>query len=222
MNWLTRLKQKLKDWQSTQPPFDPSTLNDPLALEVAWGPANPGGANFATHKLVQRAPGVLAFRVSHFATFFCGIFVVIGLGVAIGTGLENLQGEQTHPVAMVMGPLMGLVFISVGLLFRYFWGKPRVFDRSAGIYYKGYRKPNLLAPRGQKKPAFVYLDEIHALQIVSEVVRGDKSTYTSYELNLVLKDATRVNVVDHGNKKVLREDAERLAQALGKVIWDAG
>lgn len=53
------------------------------------------------------------------------------------------------------------------------------------------------------------LNQIHALQIISEWVPG-KSSYTSYELNIVLKDATRINIVDHNNIKQIRLDAEKI------------
>ena len=65
------------------------------------------------------------------------------------------------------------------------------------------------------------LSAIHALQLVSEHVRGNKSSYWSYELNLVLGDGSRINVVDHGNLDQLRADAQTLAGFLNKPVWDA-
>jgi len=38
---------------------------------------------------------------------------------------------------------------------------------------------------------------------------------------LVLNDASRINVIDHGNIKKLREDGQKLAEFLGKPLWDA-
>ncbi len=52
-------------------------------------------------------------------------------------------------------------------------------------------------------------------------VSGNKSSYYSYELNLVLNDGSRINVVDHGNLKRLRSDTQTLSQFLGKPVWDA-
>jgi len=59
------------------------------------------------------------------------------------------------------------------------------------------------------------------LQLLSEYVSGDKSSYYSYELNLVLDEASRINVVDHENLEQLRGDARTLAQFLDKLLWDA-
>ena len=62
---------------------------------------------------------------------------------------------------------------------------------------------------------------VRALQLLPELVRGDKSSYYSYELNLVLSDGTRRNVVDHGSLAKLREDAAQLSARLNLPIWDA-
>jgi hypothetical protein len=41
----------------------------------------------------------------------------------------------------------------------------------------------------------------------------------SYELNLVLKDGRRINVVDHGGADKIRTDAATLADFLGVPVW---
>jgi hypothetical protein len=56
---------------------------------------------------------------------------------------------------------------------------------------------------------------------LTEYVSGNKNSYYSYELNLVLNDGSRINVVDHGNLKQLRSDTQTLSQFLGKPVWDA-
>jgi hypothetical protein len=64
------------------------------------------------------------------------------------------------------------------------------------------------------------LEDIHAIQLLSEYVRRSKSSYYSYELNLVLNDGKRLIVVDHGNLTRLQEDAKKLLEFLGKPVWD--
>ena len=67
----------------------------------------------------------------------------------------------------------------------------------------------------------VPLGEIHGIQIIKEYCSTKNGGYYSYELNLVLKDASRVNVLDHGNGARLRRDADELAGFLGGVpVWD--
>jgi hypothetical protein len=68
---------------------------------------------------------------------------------------------------------------------------------------------------------YVRLELIHALQIVAEYIRGKNGDYHSYELNLVLKNGNRINIVDHSCRKKLTEDVEVLAEFLGIPLWDA-
>ena len=97
---------------------------------------------------------------------------------------------------------------------------PIVFDKASGYFWKGRKFPqDVPDPRSLKN--VVQIGQIHALQLLAEYVRGSKSSYYSYELNLVLEDGKRLNVVDHGNQTKLREDAKTLSQFLGKPVWDA-
>jgi hypothetical protein len=57
--------------------------------------------------------------------------------------------------------------------------------------------------------------------LISEHCSGSKSSYTSYELNLVLEDSRRINLVDHGNRKKLIADAQIVAEFLGVPLWNA-
>jgi hypothetical protein len=63
--------------------------------------------------------------------------------------------------------------------------------------------------------------DVYALQIIKERVRSKSSSYFSYELNLILKDKERVNLLDHGKYNLVREDADMLASVLGVPLWDA-
>ncbi len=56
--------------------------------------------------------------------------------------------------------------------------------------------------------------------MLRERIRSKNGSYYSYEINLVLHNASRVNVIDHGNHQAVIEDAETLAQALGVPLWD--
>ncbi len=68
---------------------------------------------------------------------------------------------------------------------------------------------------------FAEIEQIHALQLISEYCRSDKNSYYSYELNLILEDGKRINVVDHGNLGKIRDQAATLSEFLRKPVWDA-
>jgi len=216
-----KLVQKLRGLVGDRSTFDPSGLDDPIAMQTDWTPARGGGASFRTHKLVEVNSDRLEFRASIGAKLFYLIFFLAGMGVLIGFSASRLSsGEFSFDVATSMPMLLGLVFAIVGGCMLYFGTAPIVFDKRKGCFWKGRKAPDAVLNRKDLKH-YAELEEIHALQIISEHCRGDKSSYYSYELNLVFKNGKRINVVDHGNQDKLREDAGRLSAFLEKPVWDA-
>lgn len=191
---------------------DPSCFGDLLAERTQWKPLKGGGASFQTHKLVSVQRDRMEFRASAGAILFALLFFLIGVGAAAGAFLSEEQ-----PVWGLA--FFGLVFLSVGGGLLYFGSSPAVFDKRTGLFWKGRNGPDDVADLKSLK-CCVRLGEIHALQIIAEHCKG-KSSFFSYELNLVLKDASRINVVDHGSKDRIRADAAVLAKFLGKPLWDA-
>jgi hypothetical protein len=67
---------------------------------------------------------------------------------------------------------------------------------------------------------------IHAVQLISKYNEDSSSEgaavgYYSFELNLVLENGSRVNVVSHGDKERMVSDAEEVTKFLGKPLWNA-
>ena len=79
----------------------------------------------------------------------------------------------------------------------------------------------LLAKGTAATDSAVRIDAIYALKIVSERISRSESSWISYELNLILNNGRRINVVDHGNGVKIRKDAKRLTEFLNVPIWDA-
>ena len=116
---------------------------------------------------------------------------------------------------------IGFVFSIAGGCMLYFGTAPIVFDKREGRFWKGRRAPDEVFDRTVIKH-LAALEEIHALQLISEQCsNSDGPSYRSYELNLVLKNGRRINVVDHGDQNKLREDAETLSAFLEVPTWDA-
>ena len=200
--------------------FFPSQFNDPLALEVDWTPARSGGANFQTRKLVKVDPNRIVFRSTITALVFSLIFLLLGSGMLIAFAVQILKTNEFSFEMETIGLLFaGCVFALAGGLLLYLYSVPIVFDKRKGCFWKG-KNPDRVGDRRTRKN-YADLKQIHALQLISEYVRGNKSSYYSYELNLVLKNGKRICVVDHGNLSRLREDAKTLAKFLERPVWDA-
>lgn len=173
--------------------FDPATLGDPQALQTQWTPLKPGGASFSTHALHELDRG-LEYRKNGKFMLFGAVFLVTGLA----TSLAALSG-----VWWLL--LMGVPFAAVGAWVL--WPSKVCFDQVA----------RSVVLRGRTIP----FSTIVALQLLTEHVSSSESAdYSSHELNLVLADGTRLNVVDHAGKQQLRDDLQRLRALIGCKAWD--
>ena len=217
---LKKLVEKLKSL-SEREPLDTSRFGDPLAQQTDWSPLKGGGTNFKTHTLKQVHAQRMEFRCSIGMLLFGGIFFLIGVGVLAGCviGFFNRQPDTDWKIFLFL-PLFGLIFGAVGFFMLRGAMVPRVFDLSQGYYCRDRKKPEHSFDTSEITD-HVRLDEIHALQLISEYCRGDKSSYYSYELNLVLKDGSRINVTDHGGRSAIQQDAQTLSNFLGKPLWNA-
>jgi hypothetical protein len=133
---------------------------------------------------------------------------------------NSSPGGFSIGIGMIMPVLIGLVFVFAGGTLYYIGTAPIVFDKYKGYFWKGRKVPDEVSDKSELK-YFAELQNIHALQLLSEYCSGSENSCTSYELNLVLKNGSRINVVDHGNPIKLREDAQKLSGFLGKPVWDA-
>ncbi|MCB4428603.1 hypothetical protein FZX09_07325 [Synechococcus sp. MU1643] len=196
------LKNLFAIFQDQREVLDLSSFGDELALKASWDPLVSGGTNFCTHELQKSnslpSKGLLCFKTTFASILFSGIFIIVGL-VAFINSIS--LGE---PQAI----LISLGFIGGGFwLWRMMKRKESVFDYSSQSLTMGGKTYNL--------------NQICAIQLIREYVRGNKSSYYSYELNLVCSNGERINIVDHGSLRVIRNDADQLADYLSVPVWDA-
>ncbi|MCK5033199.1 MAG: hypothetical protein KAS18_06175 [Calditrichia bacterium] len=214
---LLKLIDRLKGIRTTDP-INVNKFSDSVAQKTSWGPLKKGGASFGTHKLVGVSQRRLEFKPTVFAVIFYLIFTVLGFGL-LSSGLYN-EFQTSFELDNITLLIVGTVFFVVGIILGYSGTKPIVFDREFGFYWKGRKKPNRDIEYSHPE-LFTPLNDIHALQILSEYIKGNKSSYYSYELNLVFRDGSRANVIDHGNLEKIREDAKQVSQFINRPVWDS-
>jgi hypothetical protein len=167
-------------------------------VQTSWEPLKPGGTNFKTHRLKLESPQRLVRHATSGALAFGGLFLAAGL--LVGT---LMLGEMAW-----MGLIFLLGFGGGGAYLLREFTRARTFDRSTGEYREG-------------RSRVCALSEISGVQLLDEYVSGSESSYTSWEINLVLADSRRFNVTDHGDGESARADAALLARFLGVPLLTA-
>jgi len=207
------------------PEFDPATIGDPIALKTEWTPLETSGSNFCTHKMVSISPTRVEFKSTLGLKLFSLLFIFVGCSVVGYFFYENYPFDFSEFTAKsYLTPLAGIVFAAAGFWFLHFSMLLIVFDRNENIFWKDRARARWVIyeffNEGSQLNSCT-LHDIHALQIISEFCRSSKNSYFSYELNIVMNDGRRINVVDHGNKEQLKRDANALSNFLNKPVWSA-
>jgi len=207
---------------ANQEKFRPSSLQDDFAMEVSWNPLIDGGTNFRTHKAVKMHYKRIEFKKTLLMHIFPWFFIIIPIFVLFRIGILDVQSFENftftdHYIEILISS--GFFLAAVFFMLRY--RKPIVFDQSFGYFWKGKYDPRAMSIDNKKE--YIKLDDIYALQILKEWNNGSKNSsgYNSYELNLILKNKERVNVIDHGAINSLKKDALMISEFLNVPLWDA-
>lgn len=189
-------------------------FKDAVASRTQWQPIRAGGANYQTAQLVEVSPRRFEYRPTQVDRLFTLLCLVVGVACVSGGAWMLVQsGGQSVPGWLIIP--FGLLLLVAGVTQLRSWISYSVFDLEAGVFQ------DCTANQKDKSGETLKLTQIYAIQILREKIRFPQSKYSSYELNLVLQDASRRNVIDHGDIETLRQEADRLAKFLGVSVWDA-
>ncbi len=200
--------------------FDPSCLDDPAALATDWEPLNSRTA-LRVRKLVKLESFRFEFRITAAMLAFILATIIIGLAVILMVFIPVIADkENPASITALLPALLGIPFVVVAGVMLYFLSEPIVFDRYTGYFWRGRENPMDAAEPNQQKYCAAFTD-IYALQLLTRYNRAGKRSGCRYELNLVLNDSSRLNIISHGNIAKLRKDAAVLADFLIKPVWDS-
>jgi hypothetical protein len=116
--------------------------------------------------------------------------------------------------------VMGVILLLLGIYGWSYLSIPIVFNKLNGYFYKGNKCPRKVF-LDNKYTKGGLLHDIYALQIIVGGEKKSKDKTPEFELNLVMKDATRVHLIEHGAPNSMRSDAQKLSDFLGVPVWDA-
>lgn len=184
--------------------------------DLSFEPVKKGGANFTVARLKTQPDGSLIFCPTFLNWFVSSIFILLTIPFLIPFFTLRAMPE---PGARLFLIFILLIFWAVGIfLLRLLLLKPR-FDFERRAYYRSITTPRY-GDTGENKKDYTPFSQITGLQLLTEECRGSKgSSFLSHELNLVLEDGKRINVVDHGGWENIKNDAEELAEKLDLPLW---
>lgn len=235
--WLLPKTKFHRDWEKKELQREieerqnrpkPPWADDPIAESIEWtgtaafgedGLANPKGA-------VVRLAKVSANRVEfhppstrrwHFAMLFIGVLAYILALIMPGA----------FPNAVVL-PLICLMLSIVAEVYTRSIADWLYFDKALGRYWRGKTVPAPLTSTASSEKAG-RISDVYALQLIStRRYRGNPQVgvdgsgykeYPTHELNLVLKDATRLSIVCDDDYGRIERGAKTLADFLQKPLW---
>ena len=190
----------------------PTYIRDALADQTTWSPLVPGGTNFRTRQLAEIGPMRLEYKALRGAVLFAMLFVTIGLVTALTPFVYASFFDFVFEIWMPIALLAGSLCFAIGGAFLLKDVRRVGFDKAQGVFIRGRTR--------------ISLADVRAVQIVGEALRTGgmytAANFQSYEINLVLRDADRTNVVDHGDElDRVHEEASKLAEFLSVPLWDA-
>ncbi len=209
--------QKARGIQSSERnPKHNDALKD-LAIEVDWTPLSGGGSNFKSSGLHEISDYRIVIKSSSGMKLFAGFFIAMGLFIPGVMGYMDYR-DQGLEWSLLFPLFACLAFVAIGIAMMFF-PRPRYLDKRLGWFWAGTKNP-----QGEQSLRKLIdaspLDDLVALQIIAEHISGKNGSYTSWELNIIDKDAARYNLLDHGDKSSLLQDAETIATFLSIPIWN--
>lgn len=205
MEFLKRIAEKLGTFAKAR---DPSEFNDDIAKRTEWESFNTASSNLNLNRLMVDPDGQhLFYKPTTGLYLLSGAFVFMGLFCPVIIIGSTIQGGKPLIDKDVVAPvLICLVFAALGIGMFFGFRKRLRFDMTERCMIFGENR--------------TYFSDIHALQLV---VQGGGSKYRNYQLNLVLRGADRVYVMNYADSKTARADTSRIAAAMGMPdtkIWD--
>jgi hypothetical protein len=186
--------------------------------DIDWHPLKHGGANFQTRKLERIDDTMWVYEHTFLMKLFPWFFIGIGSFVTLMF------------LITIIFWIIPAIFVVIGIIWRKRQKKAIItFDFKYGRLLKGKKLKDLR----DANPNDVIVDfkDVAAIQILSEVVTSAKGgsrtkvyigssaqVYDSFEMNFVMKDKTRMNILDHGDLYTIKRDANELGEKLGVPV----
>jgi uncharacterized membrane protein YfcA len=204
--------------------YDPSVIGDPIALVTGWGATNRGWVYSIAHPrrhIVRKSDSVLEVRQNVRKSLPVAL-VFFGLLLFLVSSFIALGSHASVPAPLITLSL-GLVVVFVGLRISSHSSRPVILmDKLEGLAREIRPTKTKTTPRTKEHP----ISEIHAVQLIDKLGRisGGKSGpryILGWEVNLVLRNGSRLNILDSKSLSSSRSCAKELSKFLGIPVWES-
>ncbi|MET0068066.1 MAG: hypothetical protein ABW076_17100 [Candidatus Thiodiazotropha sp.] len=182
----------------------------PLALK---------GANYVTHTL-ETGPEGWRYRPTPALTLLCRLIGWLGGAVMLFLIIPPMVFSDAGAGVTLLLVMLGL---GIGGLLVFLRGRCLARVAIAPSFDPVGRTVELpTSPMFKQRLGVdlslesLHFDQLQALQLLSKwVILHNGGNFASYELNLLLRDGRRFNLVDHHDVNRIRSEARRLSRLLG-------
>ncbi|WP_127476460.1 hypothetical protein [Sulfurivermis fontis] len=175
------------------------------------------GASFVTQKLM-RDGRVWEYRSTGISRAFAGVFLYLGYAALAGVPLQLGHGFLPGALAFLCA---GGLFVGIGRHLRQLFSAGARFD-PLNRRIEIPARPALLPWLGSGRQAtMLKFDEVAEIEMLEkDIWAGDSRSIVNVELNLVLNDGGRINLVSHTDATAILSEANLLAGLLGIPVFD--
>jgi hypothetical protein len=192
-------------------------FNDPLADKIQWDSIATLYTSFHSKSVVPVNKQQLALRPSRRFYVLCGLFfstAMLCLYLFYSPGATIDWGAIQSPILKALLPgVIILLFLCLGGIAFSRGRHYTLFDKRRGSFYT----------QG-KETAAIPLKQVHALQIILVKYYNPNTRLrnaTTHELNLVLENGKRINLLTERSHRIALQSATYIAEFLHIPIWDA-
>ena len=192
--------------------FNPSILNDEIAIKVSWEPLSKENICFSHGVLTRKSDKILEY--DNYSTLF---EYFLGFGIPLILIVLVYIIEKAIELDIILYTILH-ISIAIAIFFRSKKPPKRIFDNSMGFYKVLSRDYSTESSSFSKNS--VCLSNVHALQILGHYEGGSLEPYVVYELNFVSKNGERVNIRKGISYPIILGDAKTISKFLGVPLWD--
>lgn len=200
-------------------------ITDPIAQSIPWSPVKPAIAQLRM-KLDIQAGGILSMRYSQFSIYRA--FVISAALLLLTTFPYWITLLPVNPLPApiaLLAPhlepyllIAGLVLVAIVMMPFYDTYAETIIDKQKGILEQTKPWFSLRRPTLHQ----ILLSNVYAIQLLAYKRNSSSDNYspTKYEMNLVLKNAERINVMSGYNRDALKRAGAEVALNLVVPLWD--